>query len=77
MVKRGQDVLVAPVALAAAAVVVVLSLELHWHLKDIDQISSELVHKIWHLTSLNKSPNMISYGNKFEYLYHLHERKKI
>jgi hypothetical protein len=76
VVKRGQDVLVAPVALAAAAVVV-LSLELLWQLKDIDLISSELVHKIWHLTSLNKSPNMIPYVNKFEYLYHLHERKKI
>jgi hypothetical protein len=44
VVKRGHDVMVAPIALAAATIIV-LSLELLWHLKDIDPISSELGSK--------------------------------
>jgi hypothetical protein len=51
VVKHEQDVLVVPAAPAAA--VVALSLELLWHLKNIDQISTEPVQD---LASFLKKP---------------------
>lgn len=49
MVKHEQDVLVVPVALVVA--VLVLSLELLWHFKNINPINTEL-YKNWHLIFL-------------------------
>jgi len=44
VVKHEQDVLVVPVALVAA--VVVLSLELLWHFKNINPINTELIQDL-------------------------------
>lgn len=44
MVKHEQDVLVVQVALVAA--VVVLSLELLWHFKNINPINTELIQEL-------------------------------
>jgi hypothetical protein len=49
VVKHEQDVLVVPVALVVA--VLVLSLELLWHFKNINPINTEL-YKNWHLIFL-------------------------
>lgn len=49
MVKHEQDVLVVPVALVVA--VLVLSLELLWHFKNINPINTEL-YRNWHLIFL-------------------------
>ena len=72
MVKHEQDVLVVPVALVAA--VVVLSLELLWHFKNINPINTELIQDLAS-NFLKKKPNMRSYLNNFEYRYHLDEEK--
>lgn len=44
MVKHEQDVLVVPVALVVA--VLVLSLELLWHFKNINPINTELIQEL-------------------------------
>ena len=46
MVKHEQDVLVVPVALAAAVVVLSLELPWHWNFKNINPINTELIQEL-------------------------------